>query len=80
MSGMKNTVYRFANASMGRGYKTRDEINAANEANTQKKKDRIYKGATMPDEELIRRNERRKAAKRRGSRVNTVLTDRETLG
>ncbi len=41
--------------------------------------DKIYSSAQFPDEEEIKRNERRKAAKRRGSRADTVLTE-ETLG
>lgn len=36
--------------------------------------DKMYAGAALPDEEIIRRNERRKAAQRRGSRVRNVLT------
>jgi hypothetical protein len=39
------------------------------------KLDKMYAGASMPDEEVIKRNERRKAATRRGSRVRNVLTD-----
>ena len=57
---------------------TNKERKKAKEAKTQKKKDKIFAGAEMPDEEFIRRNARRLAAQRRGSRVSTVLT--ETLG
>jgi hypothetical protein len=39
----------------------------------------MYAGASLPDEEVIKRNERRKAAKRRGSRVRNVLTDEDAL-
>ena len=84
MSGLKNTVRRMANASRGLGYKTSGEKKrsdaAKHEAAEQARLDEIYSGAQMPDEELIRRNERRKAAKRRGSRISTVLTDEDQLG
>lgn len=45
------------------------------EQKEQMRLDKLYAGAAMPDEEVIRRNERRKAAKRRGSRQRNVLTD-----
>lgn len=45
----------------------------------QLKLDKMYAEASMPDEEIIRRNERRKAAARRGSRQRNVLTDDEDL-
>lgn len=75
MSGLKNTVKRLANASMGKGYMTRDEKRAKDQAKRQGELDRIYSAADMPDDEQVRRNERRKAAQRRGSRVSNVLTD-----
>ena len=78
MSGLKNTVKRFANASMGKGYMTKEEKRAKDAAKRQGELDRIYSSADMPDDEIIRRNERRKAATRRRSRVRNVLTD--TLG
>lgn len=81
MSGLKNTVKRLANASLGRGFMTRKEKRAKDAAKEQARLDAIYSGAQMPDEEEIARNERRKAAKRRGSRVSTILTtDEDTLG
>ena len=40
---------------------------------------KMYAGASLPDEEVIKRNERRKAAKRRGTRVRNVLTDEDAL-
>lgn len=75
MSGLKNTGKRLFNFSIGKGYKTGKERRMEREAKTQKALDKIYVGAEMPDEELIRRNERRKAAARRGSRQRNVLTD-----
>ena len=43
--------------------------------------DKMYSSADMPDEEKIKRNEKRKASKRRGSRVSSVLTNTdESLG
>ena len=80
MSGLKNTVKRMANASLGRGYMTTKERREKTAVKKQSKLDEIYAGAHIPDEELIRRNERRKSAKRRGSRIATVLTDEDTLG
>ena len=80
MAGLKNTVKRFANASMGKGYQTKKEKRAKDAAKEQARLDKIYSGAQLPDEEEIARNERRKTAKRRGSRVSTVLTDEDTLG
>ncbi len=80
MSGLKNTVKRIANASMGRGYKTSRELRTERAAKAQAKKDKLFSSAEMPDDELIARNERRKAARRRGSRVSTILTDDDTLG
>jgi hypothetical protein len=49
-------------------------------AREQHRLDEIYAGAEMPDEEVIKRNERRKAAKRRGSRQRNVMTDEDMLG
>jgi hypothetical protein len=80
MSGLKNTVKRMANASMGKGYQTQKEKRAKDAAKEQGRLDTIYAGAQMPDEEVIQRNERRKAAKRRGSRQRNVLTDEDSLG
>jgi len=81
MSGLKNTVKRLANASMGKGYMTRDEKRQKDQAKRQGVLDKMYASADMPDDELIARNERRKAAKRRGSRVRNVMTqDADTLG
>lgn len=83
MSGLKNTGKRLVNFSLGRGYKTNKERKMEKQAKAQKKLDKIYASAMVPDEEFIRRNERRKAAARRGSRVSSVLTspeDRQTLG
>ena len=82
MAGLKNTMRRLGNAGRGKGYKTTDERHAEEAAARQAVKDKRYDEAagSMPDDEQIKRNERRKAAKRRGSRVSTVLTDNETLG
>ena len=58
----------------------REDKVAKEAAEKQGQLDAVYAGAQMPDEELIRRNERRKAAKRRGSRQRNVLTDEDSLG
>ena len=82
MSGIKNTIQKFVNASTGKGFKTNEQVRRPKrQAEAIAKRDAMFAGADMPDEEFIRRNERRKAAKRRGSRVSNVLTDdTDTLG
>jgi hypothetical protein len=80
MSGLNNTVKRLTNASLGRGYMTNTEKREKAKAKVTSRKNKMFQSAVMPDEEDIRRVERRKAAARRGSRASTVLTDRETLG
>lgn len=80
MSGLKNTAGRIWQAGKGQGYKTKHERNLENTAKVTDAKNKMFGEATLPDDEVIKRNERRKSAKRRGSRVNTVLTDRESLG
>lgn len=79
MSGLANTGRRMTNTLRGKGYMTERERKAKKTAKRQKKKDAIFHSAQMPDEELIKRNERRKAAARAGSRTSTVLTDREDM-
>ena len=69
---------RNINTLSGRGWASDTELKRAKEAKKQKKLDKIYSSAEMPDEQDIRRKARRKAATRRGSRISTVLT--ETLG
>lgn len=80
MSGLKNTIRRLGNASLGKGYMTSGERKEKKAAKKQAGLDRIYASAEMPDEEQIRRNELRKAAARRGSRQRNILTDQDTLG
>ena len=77
MSGLKNTVKRLANASMGKGYKTNSEIRQERKMKRQQALDKIYEGAEMPDEQELKRRARRKAAGQKGSRVSTVLTEQE---
>lgn len=81
MSGAGDTLKRFGNWHLGKGFLTGREAKAQQAAKQQGKLDKIYGGAEMPDEDLIRRNERRKAAGRRGSRQRNVLTsDEDVLG
>ena len=80
MAGLKNTVKRMANASMGRGYATSSALLQKRKAKSQARLDKTFQSALMPDEEEIAREERRKAARRRGSRADTVLTDQDLLG
>ena len=76
MSGLKNTGKRLWNMSTGKGYMTNTEKRQEAEAKAQGKLDSIYSSVDIPDEEVIQRNERRKAAKRQGSRASTVLTNK----
>lgn len=80
MSGLENTVKRLASASIGKGYSTRDERRQKRIAAEQTRKDKMFAAGRMPDLEEVKRAHRRKAAKRRGSRIDTQLTERETLG
>jgi hypothetical protein len=85
MSGIKNTIQKFANASMGKGFKTSEQVRRPEEEMKRKqRRDKMYANAEMPDEELVKRNERRKMARRGGSRADTVLTNKlgssDTLG
>ena len=81
MSGLKNTTKRLWNFSTGKGYKTNSEQRQEDAAKKQAKLDKVYSDANqIPDEEVIKRNERRKAAKRQGSRASTVLTNQDRLG
>ncbi|MCK5090332.1 MAG: hypothetical protein KAI25_09065 [Hyphomicrobiaceae bacterium] len=80
MSGLKNTAKRGWNLGMGRGYKTNEERREKARGKITKRKNKMFANASLPDEEEIRRVERRKSAKRQGSRSQTVMTDRESLG
>ncbi len=81
MSGLKNTGKRLTNFGLGRGYATNEENREKKKAKIKAGKDKMFQSAALPDEEEIRRVERRKAARRRGSRAKTILTDRDdTLG
>ncbi len=75
MSGLKNTIKRMHNFGIGKGYMTGEERRAEKAAKKQAALDEVFASARLPDEEEIKRTERRKAAKRRGSRIATVLTD-----
>lgn len=80
MSGLSNTRKRMNSMMKGKGYTTGAERQQMAEAKAQAKLDAIYSAVSIPDDEAIKRNERRKAAKRQGSRASTVLTDRVGLG
>lgn len=80
MGGLNNTFKRATNFGLGRGYMTNQERRDKKKAKVKAGKDKMFQNAVMPDEEDIRRVERRKAARRSGSRASTVLTERETLG
>jgi len=80
MSGLKNTRKRIHNITRGKGFKTDSEVIEEKKAKVQAGKDKLFASADVPDDEAIKRHERRKAAKRAGSRTNTVMTERDTLG
>jgi len=69
---------RNVNAMGGEGWATDTELQREADAKRQKALDKMFAKPEFPDEERVRRDARRKAATRRGSRVSTVLTD--TLG
>ena len=75
MSGLENTAKRMFNVGRGKGYQTNKERRAKGAAKRQQALDAVYAGAQIPDEEEVRRKERRKSARRRGSRAETILTD-----
>ncbi len=77
MSGLKNTFKRMMSFSTGSGYETHTESDIRR-GGPQKRLDKMFASGEMPDEDFIKRIARRKAAMRRGSRADTVLT--ETLG
>ena len=81
MSGLKNTWRRIGGFLTGQGYKTSKEKSAQDAAQRQSERDEMFASATrIPDDEVLKRNARRKAAKRQGSRANTVLTNSDQLG
>lgn len=80
MSGLKNTMKRATNLGLGRGYATNEERREKARGKITAAKNKMFASSQLPDEEEIRRVERRKSAKRKGSRAQTVMTDRESLG
>ena len=76
MGDLKRLVQKSIDVS--RGKTDRGKLAARVAAGEQERKDKMFAAGRMPDEEELRRNQRRLAAKRRGSRADTVLT--ETLG
>lgn len=69
-----------ASLVMGKGFTTREGRKQKEKADITAGKNRIFQAAhAAPDEIELARTARRRQAKRRGSRVKTVLTD-ERLG
>ena len=90
MGGLVDTLRRGANFAVGKGYKTsgerkrarvgREEAAAESKASAEQLRlDEMFAGGLMPDADFLKRIARRKAAMRRGSRADTVLTE-DTLG
>ena len=80
MSGLKNTRKRLWNVGHGKGFKTDSEIQQEKDVKKQNALDKVYAGAEVPDDEQLKRDERRKQAKRQGSRANTILSNNDQLG
>lgn len=80
MGGLKNTAKRLTNMAVGKGYATNEENRQKKKAKAKAKKDKMFQNATLPDEEDIRRVERRKSARRTSARAQTVLTRGNGLG
>ena len=72
MSALNRTRKRIINFAKGKGYMTGGERKRKKAA---KAKAELFADAQVPDEDDLKRIERRKAARRRGSRADTVLTD-----
>ncbi len=75
MTGLIKHQKRATNLILGRGYATNKERRQEKAAKRQAALDQVFASAQMPDEEELRRTERRKAARRKGSRAETILTD-----
>jgi len=81
MSGLNNTFKRIMSFSKGSGYETHTESDIRRggpEKREQKRLDEMFASGQVPDEDLLKLAARRRAARRRGSRADTILTD--TLG
>lgn len=74
MGSLEKFVQKTIDASRGKHGNRKAKAAAAE----QLRKDEMFASGRMPDEEELRRSQRRIAARRRGSRAETVLTD--TLG
>lgn len=79
MSKIDKNMHRMWNWVGGSGFTTGKEQTQKKQFKKQKRLDKVYASAVLPDDELIRRNERRKAAARRGSRQRNVLTDDQDM-
>ena len=80
MSGVNKFLRRSYNFGTFQGFKTSGEAKREKHAKAQNALDKVYAGAEVPDAEQLKRVERKKMAKRQGSRANTVLTNNDQLG
>jgi hypothetical protein len=80
MSGVDKMVRRTVRWFGGHGFMTQGEKKQKDKAQWQDKQNKIFQGVPMPDPEELKREQRKKAAGRKGSRASTVLTNRDTLG
>ena len=80
MSSVDKVVRRTVRWVGGHGFMTGSEKRKKDLAKVKAGKDEQFANAAMPDEQAIKLAERRKAARRRGSRAATVMTSDETLG
>ncbi len=79
MSSLFDYGRRTGNWIIGRGLKTSGERKREEAAVEQQRKDKMFASGEIPDEDFLKRAARKKAARRRGSRIETVLTE-DTLG
>lgn len=69
------------NVFRGKGFKTREQIRMEKAGEITSQKNKIFASAGAPPDEVeIARTERRRAARRRGSRAQTVLSGGDRLG
>ena len=81
MSSIDKNMHRVWNWVGGSGFTTGGEQTQKKHQKRQVRLDKVYASAVLPDDEMVRRNERRKQAGRRGSRQRNVLTeDQDMLG
>ncbi len=79
MASVKKQIQKGVNLLKHGKYRTRESIASSERAkvaeDAEAAKHAQFANAQMPDSDALRRREKRKAARRPGSRVDTILTD-----